>query len=73
MKPELINATGQDRLATWGEIRHATSATPDCILDMCHANGVYCEVDSDLGGIIRYSAEEFEFFSFLSENDAAAN
>ena len=73
MKPKLINAAGQDRLATWDEIRRATSATPDCVLNMCHANGVYCEVDSDLGGVIRYPAEEFEFFAKLSENDAAAN
>jgi hypothetical protein len=73
MKPELVSTTGQDRLATWDEIRRATSATPDCIQDMCHANGVYCEVDSELGGVIRYPAEEFEFFAFLSESDAAAN
>jgi len=26
-------------------------------------------MDSDLGGIIRYPAEEFEFFAYLSEMD----
>jgi hypothetical protein len=26
-------------------------------------------VDSDLGGIIRYPSEEFEFFAYLSEMD----
>jgi hypothetical protein len=26
-------------------------------------------MDSDLGGVIRYPAEEFEFFSHLSEMD----
>jgi hypothetical protein len=73
MKPEFIKADGQDRLATWEEIRHATSATPDSVLEFCHANGVYCEVDSDQGGVVRYPSEEFEFFALLSESDAAAN
>jgi hypothetical protein len=27
---------------------------------------------SDLGGIIRYPAEEFEFFAYLSEMDESA-
>ena len=31
--------------------------------------GHHCEVDSDLGGVIRYPAEEFEFFAYLSEMD----
>jgi hypothetical protein len=74
MKTEPMKATTQDRLATWEEIRHATSSSPDRVLDLCHANGTYCEVDSDLGGIIRYPAEEFEFFAYLSEmDDAPAN
>jgi hypothetical protein len=74
MKTETMKATTQDRLATWEEIRHATSSSPDRLLELCHANGTYCEVDSDLGGIIRYPAEEFEFFAYLSEmDDAPAN
>lgn len=73
MKPERINATNQDRLATIEEIRRATSATEDHLLEMYNDNGVYCEVDSDLGGVIRYPAEEFEFYAFLSEIDTTAN
>ena len=74
MKTESMEATTQDRLATWEEIRGATSSTPDRLLELCYTNGTYCEVDSDLGGIIRYPAEEFEFFAYLSEmDDAPAN
>ncbi len=39
------------------------------MLEHCHAQGNYCQMDSDLGGIIRYPAEEFEFFAYLSEMD----
>jgi hypothetical protein len=74
MKPEPTKAITQDRLATWEEIRRAESTTPDRLLELCRTNGTYCEVDSDLGGIIRYPAEEFEFFAYLSEmDDALAN
>jgi hypothetical protein len=69
MKPEPIIATSQDRLATWEEIKRATSSTPDRVLELCYTKGTYCEVDSDLGGVIRYPAEEFEFFAYLSETD----
>jgi hypothetical protein len=69
MKPETMKATTQDRLATYEEIRRATSSTQDRVLELCHAQGNYCEMDSDLGGIIRYPAEEFEFFAYLSEMD----
>jgi hypothetical protein len=69
MKPETMNATTQDRLATYEEIRRATSSTQDRMLELCHTQGNYCEMDSDLGGIIRYPAEEFEFFAYLSEMD----
>jgi hypothetical protein len=70
MKPELLeNATTQDRLATWDEIRRATSETPDRVLEHCYSEGTFCEVGSDFGGIIRYPAEEFEFFAALSEID----
>jgi hypothetical protein len=74
MKPEPMIATAQDRPATWEEIRRATSSAPDRVLEFFHANGNFCEVDSDLGGVIRYPAEEFEFFAYLSElDDSAAN
>jgi hypothetical protein len=69
MKPETMKTTTQDRLATWEEVRRATSTTPDRLLELCHTEGNYCEMDSDLGGIIRYPAEEFEFFAYLSEMD----
>ena len=68
MKPETMIAT-QDRLATYEEIRRATSSTPDRVLELLHTQDNYCEMDSDLGGIIRYPAEEFEFFAYLSEMD----
>ena len=38
-------------------------------MELCHIQGNYCQMDSDLGGIIRYPAEEFEFFAYLSEMD----
>jgi hypothetical protein len=69
MKTELMKATTQDRMATFEEIRRATSSTESRVLELCHIQGSYCEMDSDLGGIIRYPAEEFEFFTYLSEMD----
>jgi hypothetical protein len=71
MKSESIIAPLQDRLATWDEVRRATSSNPDRVLELCYTQGNYCEVDSDLGGVIRYPAEEFEFFAYLSEMDEA--
>lgn len=67
MKPELKIATFQDRPATWDEVRRATSSTPMRALELCYTQGKYCDMDSDLGGVIRYPAEEFEFFAYLSE------
>jgi hypothetical protein len=69
MKPETMNKTTHDRLATCEEIRKATSSTEDRVIELCHIQGNYCQMDSDLGGIIRYPAEEFEFFAYLSEMD----
>jgi hypothetical protein len=69
MKPDMIKTTTQDRLATCEEIRRATASTHDRVLELCHTQGNYCQMDSDLGGIIRYPAEEFEFFAYLSEMD----
>ena len=69
MKQETMIPTTQDRLATWEEIRHATSSDHDRMLALCLAQGNYCEMDSDIGGIIRYPTEEFEFFACLSEMD----
>ena len=74
MKAEPMEATTQDRLATWEEIQNATSSTPARVLELCYTKGSYCDVNSDLGGVIRYPAEEFEFFAFLSEmDDTSAN
>jgi hypothetical protein len=69
MKPETMKSTTQDRLATYEEVRRATSSTQDRVLELCHVHGDYCQMDSDLGGIIRYPAEEFEFFAYLTEMD----
>ncbi len=70
MKAETMNpTTTQDRLATGEEIRSATTSTQERMLKLCHSEGNYCQMDSDLGGIIRYPAEEFEFFAYLSEMD----
>jgi hypothetical protein len=71
MKAEPMIRSLQDRPATWEEIRRATSATPDRVLELCYTRGNYCDVDSDLGGVIRYPAEEFEFFAYLSDMDDA--
>jgi hypothetical protein len=69
MKPETMKATTHDRLATLDEVRCATNSTHDRVLEFCRTQGNYCEMDSDLGGVIRYPAEEFEFFAYLSEMD----
>ena len=69
MKAETMKATTQDRLATLDEVRRATCSTEDRVLEYCQVHGNYCETDSDLGGIIRYPADEFEFFAYLSEMD----
>jgi len=69
MKPETMKLNAQDRLATWEEVERATSTTPDRLLELSYSQGNYCEMNSDLGGIIRYPAEEFEFFAYLSEMD----
>lgn len=73
MKTEQTIRALQDRPATWEEIRRATSLTPDRVVELCYTQGNYCEVDSDLGGVIRYPAEEFEFFAYLSEMDDATS
>jgi hypothetical protein len=78
MKPETIitttNLVEQDRLATFEEVRRAGSSTEARVSELCHIEGNYCEMDSDLGGIIRYPAEEFEFFAYLSEmNESPVN
>jgi len=78
MKPETIitttNLVEQDRLATFEEVRRAGSSTEARVSELCHIEGNYCEMDLDLGGIIRYPAEEFEFFACLSEmNESPVN
>jgi len=62
----------QDRLSTFEEVRRATSSTEERVLDFCQVQGDYCQMDSDLGGIIRYPTEELEFFASLSELDESA-
>jgi hypothetical protein len=72
MKPESLKLATQDRLATWDEIRRATSSTPDRVLEHCYTQGAFCEIDSELGGVIRYPSDEFEFFAYLSETPESA-
>jgi hypothetical protein len=67
MKPDPAILAAQDRLATWDEIRRATSSSPDRVLELCYTNGTHCEIDSESGDTVRYPAEEFEFFAYLSE------
>ena len=69
MKPETMTVVAPDRLATGDEIRSASSTTPYRAVELCFNRGRYCEIDSDAGGRILYSAEEFEFFLYLSEED----
>jgi hypothetical protein len=69
MKTEATKITTQDRLATYEEVRCATLSAQDSMLNLCQVQGNYCQMDSDLGGIIRYPTEEFEFFAYLSEMD----
>ena len=62
-------STTQDRLGHLGgnsprDVFHSRSRAGALL-----HQGNYCEMDSDLGGIIRYPAEEFEFFAYLSEMD----
>jgi hypothetical protein len=72
MKPEMMEITTEDRLATCEEVRLAISSPHERMLELCRTQGDYCEMDSDTGGIIRYPAEEFEFFAYLSEMDESA-
>jgi hypothetical protein len=72
MKPESAILNARDRLATWEEIRRATSYTPDRVLELCYTQGTHCEIDSESGDIIRYPAEELEFFAYLSDMQGSA-
>jgi hypothetical protein len=72
MKTDTMETMVQDRLATCEEVRSAissTHSTHERMLEFCQFQGNYCQMDSDLGGIIRYPAEEFEFLAFLSDLD----
>jgi len=72
MKPQPLHATNEDRFSTHEEVRCATTSTRERLLELCHAEGNFCQMDSDTGGIIRYPSEEFEFFAYLSEMDGGA-
>ena len=69
MKPVTVNPSTQDRLATYDEIRRASTSFQERLLELCQTQGNYCQMDSDIGGIVRYPTEEFEFFAYLSEMD----
>jgi len=72
VKPNPEMLTAQDRPATWEEVQRATSRTPDRVLELCYTQGSHCDIDSESGGTIRYPAEEFEFFAYLSEMHGSA-
>jgi hypothetical protein len=69
MKQMTIDPSTEDRLATGEEVRRATTSLQERVMDLCQTQGNYCQMDSDLGGIVRYSTEEFEFFAYLSDMD----
>ncbi len=69
MKPVTTNPCTQDRLATGDEIRRASTSLQERLLEVFKTQGNYCQMDSDQGGIVRYTLEEFEFFTYLSEMD----
>ena len=69
MKREILEAQAEDRLATREEIQRAISFSSDRLLEVCNREGNYCKIDSDFAGIIRYPADELEFFSYLSDAD----
>jgi len=69
MKPVIMNPSTQDRLATFDEIRRASTSLQERLLEVCQSQGNYCQMASDQGGIVRYPAEEFEFFAYLSDMD----
>jgi len=71
MNPEALVATVQDRPATWEEIRCAVSATPDRSLELFYTSGSHYEIESEMGGRIRYPVEEFVFFAYLSDMKTA--
>jgi len=72
MKPQTLHVTNEDRFSTYEEVRCATMSSRERLLELCHAEGNFCQMDSDTGGIIRYPSEEFEFFAYLSEMDEGA-
>jgi hypothetical protein len=69
MKTELMEITMHDRLATGEEVRRAVTSPNERLLELCQMQGNYCQMDSDFAGVIRYPAEELEFFSYLSDPD----
>jgi hypothetical protein len=49
-------------------------ASPDRVMEFMYTAGTHCEVDSEMGGTVRYRADEFEFFAYLSEmNESEIN
>lgn len=66
---QLHPITTEDRLATREEVQRAVSFSNEHLLELCQRQGNYCQTDSDLGGVVRYPADELEFFSYLSDAD----
>ncbi len=66
---QVLSITTEDRLATREEVQRAVSFSNEHLLELCRRQGNYCQTESDTGGVVRYPAEELEFFSYLSEAD----
>ncbi len=66
---QVLSITTEDRLATREEVQRAVSFSNEHLLELCQRQGNYCQTESDTGGVVRYPAEELEFFSYLSEAD----
>ena len=66
---QVLAITTEDRLATREEVQRAVSFSNEHVLELCSREGNYCQTDSDLGGVVRYPADELEFFSYLSDAD----
>jgi len=72
MKPELAILTAHDRLATWTRFGARRSDTPDRVLELAIRKERTVKLIPSWGASIRYPAEEFEFFAYLSEMQGSA-
>jgi len=62
-------STGADRLSTWEEVRQATSANPEGMLEFRGRMALPCEVRSENGGPEAMDESELEFLLHLHGMD----